>query len=111
MVMSTLFVPVQYLLLPIVTLSMLNSQFLISTLFLQQYPFHGMYAVIVPSCIAMRRDETYGRLDKMMSGYLIPVHFCPASIPHVDFDGCITVQFSYLDPGALAVPYPMHALV
>ena len=116
MVMSTLFVPVRYLLLPIVTLSVLNSQSLISALFLQQflfqqYPFHGMHAVIVPSGIAVRRDETYGRLDKMMGGYLIPVHFCPASIPHVVFNGCITVQLSCLDQGTLAVPYPMHALV
>ena len=49
--------------------------------------------------------------DKMMCGYLIPVHFCPASIPHVDYDGCITMHFSCLDPGTLAVPYPMHAFV
>ena len=68
MMTSTLFVPVWYLL-PVVTLNMLNSQSLISTLFLQQfllqqYLFHGMHAVIVPLVIAMRRDETNGRLDK-----------------------------------------------
>ena len=116
MLMSTLFVPVGHLLLPIVTLRVLNSQSLISALFsqqflLQQYPFHGMHAVIFPSGIAVRRDDTYGRLDKMMGGYFILFHICPASIPFVDFNGCITMQFSCLDPGTFAVPYPMHALV
>ena len=114
--MSTFFVLIQYLLPPVVTLRVLNSQPLISALFLQQfllqqYPFHGMHAVIVPSGITVGRDETYGRLDKMIGGYLILVHFYPASIPHVDFDGCITMQFSGLDPWTLAVPYHIHALV
>ena len=59
----------------------------------------------------MGRDETYWRLDKMMGGYLVPVHFCPASIPQVHFNVCVAMQFSCLDPGALAVPYPMYALV
>ena len=37
MVLSTLFIPVQYLFLPTGTLCMLNSQFLISTFFLQDF--------------------------------------------------------------------------
>ena len=116
MMSSTFFIPVGYVLFPTVTLSMLNSQSLISTPFLehfllQKYPFHGMHTVVVSSGIAMGRDQTYGRLDKMMGDNLLPVHLCSATIPHVDFDGCISIQFSGIDPWTFAVPYPVHALV
>ena len=116
MTSSTLLIFVGYVLFPTVTLSMLNSQSLISSPFslhflLQKYPFHGMHTVVVSSGIAVGRDQTYGRLDKLVDDNLLSVHFCPATIPHVDFDGCISIQFSGLDPWTFAVPYPVHALV
>ena len=49
----------------------------------------------------MRRDETYGRLDKMMDSYLISVHFCPAFIPHVDLIGASLCNFLALTQGHL----------
>ena len=50
-----------------------------------------MHAVIIPPSISVRRDDTYGRLDKLVGGYVLPFSFHQGTLTHTNFDEGIAV--------------------